>query len=516
MMRLFGLYIFFLIGVASFVNAQENKITPLPIINNTRQVQDADTITPVQLEEEDLDNINSLRSQFEKQNNSYVTPKRRGQSLLRFIQKDKLEIPAEVLKMARTAMDASLLFDQNMTFKDTMIVNPIFLPLVFKGYQLPEGPFYNPDLYKAEEPVTNPLPQPKVFPKFEAKKKQQDHLYQSVIKEPKTFAYSAKDLPQDQISRTPIQVNLQDLYDKAPITVKTSVNVEDVEAGVIRFIPDRLYWQSAFESAIQFSQNYVSANWHKGGSSNLNIFTKHAIKYDYKKDKIQWTNLMELKVSAYNAPKDTLHDYKIGDDLLRFHSNFGLQAYNKWYYTFDAEFKTQLFKNYQENTELVQASFLAPMSINLGLGMKYELDKKFENDKYKTLKLSVNLAPISYTYMYSVKDDIDLGRHGFKQDEETGKYKTSLSQIGSTIRTDLTVQFNRNVSWQSRFYYFTSYDRVVGEFENTLTMAINRFFSTRIYVYTRFDDGVAADKKDDDLGYFQLNELLSFGFNYKW
>jgi hypothetical protein len=208
-----------------------------------------------------------------------------------------------------------------------------------------------------------------------------------------------------------------------------------------------------------------------------------------------------------------LRDYKIGDDLLRFHSNLGYQAFSKWYYTFDVEFKTQLFKNYQENTKVIQASTLSPFNVNIGLGMKYDLNKQF-TDKHKKLNLALNLAPLAFTYMHSIKDDIDLGRHGFAKNPETNLYETSLIKTGSTIRMDLTSQFNRNVTLQSRFYYFTSYDRIVGELENTLTMAISRFFSTRIYLYLRYDDGVA--KKEDFKSYFQVNELISFGFNYKW
>ena len=160
-----------------------------------------------------------------------------------------------------------------------------------------------------------------------------------------------------------------------------------------------------------------------------------------------------------------------------------------------------------------QAAFLSPFSVNLGLGMKYDLDKKFTK-RHKSLTLSVNLAPISYTYMYSVDKEIDLGRHGFKKDPETGEFAHKLSQFGSTINATTTFQINRNISWYSRFYYFTSYDRGLGEFENRVTLAISRFFSTNISLNIRFDD--AVDKKPDFDSYFQINELLSFGFNYKW
>ena len=78
----------------------------------------------------------------------------------------------------------------------------------------------------------------------------------------------------------------------------------------------------------------------------------------------------------------------------------------------------------------------------------------------------------------------------------------------------MTFNINRNVSWTSRFYYFTDYHRITGELENTFNLQISRFFSTRINLHLRYDDGVA--KNEDFDSYLQINELLSFGFNYKW
>ena len=90
----------------------------------------------------------------------------------------------------------------------------------------------------------------------------------------------------------------------------------------------------------------------------------------------------------------------------------------------------------------------------------------------------------------------------------------SENLFGSTINATLNFQFNRNVSWYSRFYYNTSYKRIEGEWENRFTFAWSRFFSTNITLNLRYDDGVA--KNEDFDSYLQINELLSFGFNYKW
>ncbi|OAV74062.1 hypothetical protein Barb7_02493 [Bacteroidales bacterium Barb7] len=353
-----------------------------------------------------------------------------------------------------------------------------------------------------------------MLPEYARKRAFEERMHQYfAANRPHYFRYTRQDMPKELIAPEPIR---QEKVKELPVVAdKEAYRVEDMDAPV-RFIPERRYWHSAFESAVHFSQNYFSPNWHKGGTSNLNLLTRNYLKYDYQKDKVQLTNEMELKISTYTAPKDTLRNHKIGEDVFRIHSNLGYRAFNKWYYTFDAEFRTQLFSNFQENSMMRMAALLSPISFNFGLGMKYELNKSFTK-KHKRLSLALNMAPVSYTYMYSLMDDpakLDLGRHGFKRDPETNEFQHRLSQFGSTVRADLTFNFDRNISWQSRVYYFTSFDRVVGEFENTLTMGISRFFSTRIYLHLRFDDGVA--KKEYFDSYLQTNELLSFGFNYKW
>lgn len=179
----------------------------------------------------------------------------------------------------------------------------------------------------------------------------------------------------------------------------------------------------------------------------------------------------------------------------------------------DLDFKTQLFSSYAENQNVKLAGLLSPFSINFGLGMKYDLDKTFASSKHKKVTLSANLAPLSYTYVRTLDKDIDLGRHFQKRDgEEEFPYKQSL--FGSTVNATMTFQFSRNIIWYSRFYYMTDYKRIQGEFENRLNMAISRFFSTIISLNLRYDDGIS--KHEDFDSYLQINELLSFGFNYKW
>jgi hypothetical protein len=396
--------------------------------------------------------------------------------------------------------------------------NPLFLPLVYRqGLFLESLSFSLPpssldSLFNTLPPYPTPTPF-QALPQYTARKVIEDSLYRFfTLHRPEYFRYTANDIPTTYIIPDLI---IQDSPKELPFVFTGDLRADEMNVPV-RFIPNRRYWRSAFESAVHFSQTYFSPNWHQGGTSNLNILTRNHLKYDYRRDKIQFTNELEIKVSVYTAPKDTLRNYKIGEDISRIRSNFGYQAFNNWFYTLDAELRTQLFSAFAENTSQRMASTLSPIAFNLGLGMRYDLKKNFAQ-RHRKLSLSLNLAPLSYTHMYSFRNDpdkIDLGRHGFRQDPETGKFENVLRQFGSTLRADLFWQFNRNVTWQSRFYYFTSYDRIVNESENTLILAISRFFSTRIYLHLRFDDGVS--KKEGFNSYFQLNELLSFGFNYKW
>ncbi|MDR0748108.1 MAG: DUF3078 domain-containing protein [Tannerellaceae bacterium] len=479
----------------------------------------SDTIPLIEFDESSLDKINDIKKQFEKQNSTYARPVRINTSLLRFVQDDNLKLSNEALYWVRLVRDASSAFDERMTYKDTIIVDPIFMTPVFRGKILSgDLTLYDTEIFHSKSPYDFIYkPDSSLFRNYLRKKKITDETAAFLEKNyPQYFRYSERNLP----GEVPVARYIKkDLIKDMPVLVGTDVSFSDVDAPV-KFIPDRRYWTSGFESALQFSQNYVSENWHKGGSSNLNIFSKNYMRYNYNRDKIQITNEGEITANIYNAPKDTLRSYKIGNDIVRLHSNVGYKAFEKWFYTYDFEFITQLFTNHEENTKTIYSAFLSPFFINMGVGMKYDLNKSFPQ-RHKNLKLSVNIAPLAYTYQYSIKKDSDmnLARHKFEEKENPvegeNKYKHERHIFGPSVRADMVMTFNRNISWQSRFYFKTNFEENLIEFENTLILAITRHFSTRLYLYPRYDDKeVIADGKKQS--YFQLNQLLSFGFNYKW
>jgi len=402
-------------------------------------------------------------------------------------------------------------FGPDVTFQDTVIVNLLFLPPVFR----PSIAFTDKEIvlskpFKIENffqhTNLNPV---KAFQKEKLKLQIENIAYFYIQQnQPSLFRHSISNLPSEKIT-------LITHVEKAMVPIEQKTEIPDQIGTPKKFIPDRKYWISSFESALKFSENSTSDNWHSGPTKRtiLNIFTRNIFKYNYEKDLIKWDNDLEVKLNFYNAPNDTLRKYKVSDDLLRLHTNFGVKAFKKWYYTLDGEFKTQLIANYQENTTQAQAAFLSPYILNIGLGMKYGHIQKYKRPD-RSVELTLNLAPFAYTYMGTKDIDIDYGRHGFPKDVTTGEYKHYLSKLGSTIDFNMTVKPNWDVTWKSRFKFFTSYDRVISEFENSLDFAMSRYFSTLLYLHLRYDDGVTRVNTSES--FFQWNQLVSFGFSYKW
>ena len=402
------------------------------------------------------------------------------------------------------------------SLKEAIIDNKFTTPLVFRGGLFPQLDLsFHRDSLKLNDSC-------RMAPAFAYKSKRirpmfrhylfdkrlEDIVYKEVLlKNPKNFQYALRQLPSTTIKPESIDIS------QAPIgiNVKTNITPPETVDPVIKFIPDRKYWTSTFSADIKFSQNKTSSNWYKGEINNMNIYTNTITSYNYSRDKVSLTNTLSTTLTINNAPSDTLRKYTIGNDELRFRSNFGLKAIRNWNYSSSAEFITSMGNKYVTNSKVKNSAFLSPLTINAGIGMTYAIKPKFKK-KDRSVNLSLSLEPLSFKYMYSKDKEINLAAY-FEKDED-GNYKHVLRTFGSTITMTNTIQFSKNVSWYSRLYYFTNYERAIGEFENKLDIALNRYFSTTFYLYLRYDDGVK--KAEDSDTYLQVNEMFSFGFSYKW
>ena len=385
-----------------------------------------------------------------------------------------------------------------------------FLPFYFDGHILPKGKLSNAtlsdSLFKVYHFVPQTFPLPKEDVRTVFKKRLDQNAYHYFLDHyTDKLQYFYWNQPK-KVKPAPLKTNIFQVLFK----VENHPEFELI-AGPDKYDPGKKYWFVNGNNLIQFSQNYISKNWYKGGVGNLNLLSNQNLTINYKKDKIQFNNYVEWNLSLFTNPVDTIRRTKIGTDLLRSYSDFGVRAFNdQWFYSVNLEIRTQMFNNYVENKNDVISALGSPLFVNIGiLGMKYRLAKGFKNNKYKRFTLDADCSPLSVKIVYAGDERVDPTRYGIPAGD---KHKTDF---GSLINSTLVFNFNKNVWLKSRFKYFTNYERMEIETENELNMALNRFFTTRIYVYARFDDS-AGIPKDPDLGYIQMNEILSFGFNYRW
>ena len=398
------------------------------------------------------------------------------------------------------------LYSTRLSFRDTMIYNSLYLPIVFTGrIESPDSAFNYPDkedvsrdILISSDKTFVPLISKQTF----ANKVRRDYF----LENPSLIKYSSSVLSGSRHTASDTEVKEKFNPFKELLSSQTSFSLEapDVEGTKI----DRVYWVKSGEHSLQVSQNYFSPNWHKGGTSNFNINNYHVFRANYAKNKVRFNNMFEWRLSLYNAPDDSIRDYRIGDDLLRYYGDFGFDAYKKtWSYSTNLEAKTQMFNSHIPNKEDLRSAFLAPLYVNAGIGMKYNLDKRSETVRHRRIRLSVAISPLSVSYKYVGNNDVDEKRFGIPEG------KRSIFDKGSTLTSLLTYDITKYITWTARFKYFTNYSKVESELENTLNMSLSRFFSTRLYLHLRYDDGVP---KDSDYGFLQVNEVVSFGLNFKW
>ena len=385
--------------------------------------------------------------------------------------------------------------------------NRYFLPPIFDGkfgfdisYPLPENPYEKKELIFLE--LKNDWINSNKIIKPDFKEKAYRRFLQ---KHPDLIKYTSENFEKEVEKVETIKPNFfQNLFSREP---DYKVDKSEIDKST-QYVPKRRYWKSNGSSSLQFSQSHISDNWASGGTGSFSLLSYQKHITEYEKNKIKFKNTLEWRLRFYQNKGDSV--FQVGDDLFRNYSEFAVQAFlKKWYYSLNMEVKTQLFTHTSGNTKVYQSAFFAPFQVNVGGGMKYELKRTSKTNKHKTLNFNVDISPFSAQSKWLFNDDISPKRHGI---DEGKQHKIDL---GSTLNSKLTVNFNREISFSSRFKYFTSYKKVLVESESELTIAINRYFSTSFYIYGKFDDDEKITK-DPKLGYFQYNQLFSFKINFNW
>ena len=262
------------------------------------------------------------------------------------------------------------------------------------------------------------------------------------------------------------------------------------------------FWKYSGDYYLQMLQNYVSSNWYKGGESNYSMVASVTMQANYNnKQKVKLDNKLEMKLGFQTSRGDTLHSFKTSEDLIRYTGKLGLQASKKWYYSLQLIAYIQFMRGYKSNDKKVYSDILSPLNINLSVGMDYNV--VWFNKK---LTGNIHLAPLAYNFKYVGRKELAT-RYGLDEGKHT------LNDFGSECTVDLTWAFTNTIKWKTRLYGYTTYERAEVEWENTISFQFNKYITSNLFIYPRFDDGA---KKDESHGYWQLKEYMSIGFAYSF
>ena len=214
---------------------------------------------------------------------------------------------------------------------------------------------------------------------------------------------------------------------------------------------------------------------------------------------MQWENSAEWRMGFNTVAGDTLRMLSTNDDVVKINSKLGIKAGGNWFYSGSVDFSTQLFSSYKGiNSTEKKTAFLTPIRLNIGVGLDYKYKKIF----------SIMVSPVSFKYIYLNNNSVDPKLFGIK----TGDHQ--LTEIGSSFKALFSYAPVREIQLDSKFSFYTNYQKVEIDWEMVCNFTINRFMSTRISFNPRYDNTVI--QKAGDKAAIQYKQLLSVGFSHKF
>ena len=333
-------------------------------------------------------------------------------------------------------------------------------------------------------------------------------LVGNYLQHPASVKYYDRQIEREQIVQNAqiVEASTKDLDDiLSRVDEKTDVAsvVGPMDIGLTIEKPN--FWKTSGQFGLQFTQNYFSQNWYKGGNNNVTLLTSLLLQANYNDQRrIQWDNKLEMRLGFVTVPSDTVHSFLTNNDKIYLYSKLGVKAFESFYYTVQGEAQTQFMPGYKSNDTTAYSRFLAPLDVYLSVGMDYK-------PKLKNGSLSVALLPFSYKLRYiNGGDEVIIKAYKIRD----GRW--AQNDFGSKLELNANINLLKDFSWKCRFYYYTTYKYVEAELENTFSFSFNKYITAELYTLWRFDDNRDMKYWDESLGFFQFKEYFTLGLAYKF
>ena len=403
-----------------------------------------------------------------------------------------------------TATDSTTQKTETVQIDSTLLLaNPFFIDLVYNGLSNKDKLNSKPDLKalfygKKVQPIPNQQADKQNNPDEIIVKLRTEARDQITREAANLYIMSFDQLPDPNGNRTRF-ISKKSIRNLA-IETEEQATTRNTGKLIVKN-PELGPWQYKASSMAQFSESVVSPNWYQGGNSNLAVLgiVMAQLSYDDKK-RIQWDNTAEWRLGFNSVSGDTLHWLSTNDDILKINSKLGIKAGGNFFYSGSVDFSTQFFNSYNGvNSKTLKTAFLTPIRLNIGVGLDY---------KYKKI-LSLMISPVSYKYIF-MSDNVNVNPNlfGIQSGQKV------LSELGSSFKAIYSYPATKEIQLDSKFSFYTNYQKVEIDWEIVANMSINRFLSTRISFNPRYDNTII--EKDGSVARLQFKQFLSVGFSHKF
>ncbi len=265
-------------------------------------------------------------------------------------------------------------------------------------------------------------------------------------------------------------------------------------------------WTVGGNTSLTFNQVSLT-NWSAGGKNSLAGTFLVNTYFNYKKDKVNWDNVIDL---GYGLTKQGSDNSIKTEDKLNLASKFGYSAGKHWFYSVLLDFKTQMDVGYNdppENTKKL-SEFMAPAYLNFSFGMDYKPSDNF----------SLYMSPLTSKTTIVLDDSLsNVGAFGVKKGEKFREEYGASVKVAAR-KTDLI----KNVDFTTRLDLFSSLtnkpQNVDVDWEMAFNMKVNAHLTTILSFHALYDDDIAyINKEGNPEGpRLQFKQLFGFGINYKF
>lgn len=274
--------------------------------------------------------------------------------------------------------------------------------------------------------------------------------------------------------------------------------------------PAEKTWTRAGIISLLFNQAAFNHDWTGGGTNNYGGNLNLSYDANYKKGLWTWDNKLLIDYGLTRVDGDAFS--KKTNDRFAITSLLGAQTKedSQWYYSFFANFQTQLDKGYKYGTDAQgnqtrteYTRFMAPGYFSFGPGMLW---KKSDN-------LKVNIAPATSKITTARKEFTSpTGAHYTHNFYGVEDGKNIRYELGFYLNGYAKVDVWENVSIENILSLYSNYldkpQNVDLDYTANVVMKVNKYLSANFTFQAIYDDDAARA--------FQIRELLGLGLSYKF